>query len=245
MPTASEIDQINEGADSPTENATEVNIAAGALLGLSSEAPSQQASGSGADNADDTTAGAGIYNGASTTNEGGAPVALTTPKPQINHLGNVSHPDTINVHLHGGPSSVSEKPTVSDGRRDVINNGGKLFNDNEEEEEEDVNDDRKVAAAEKYSTTEKEMDDEDDGEDLDEEGEVAANDTTAGEVQILTEEEQLKKLFSHLQISIISDNELQIGMKEHTLMEPITYDNIVPSEEDVNLPELKRKYVQN
>ena len=78
MPTT-DIDQINEGKDgsSPTENAnaTEVDIAAGALVGLSAGA----SGGSGADNADDTTEGAGINN-TTNTNEGGTAATSATPK---------------------------------------------------------------------------------------------------------------------------------------------------------------------
>ena len=240
MPT--DINQINEGdnGSSPTENAnaTEVDIvAAGALLGRSAGVPI------GADNADDTTAVAGIDNGTTTTtNEGGAAAAQKTPRPKINHLGHVSHPDTVNVHLHGGPSSA-ENPTASDGCRDAINNGGKLLYDNdEEEEEEDVNDDRKVAATEKYSTTENEMDD--DGKYIDEERGVAADDTTAVEVQSqLTDEDRLKGVLPLDTIAkLISSNQIKFGNnsnKVYELTEAVTLDVIVPSEEDVDLPGLK------
>ena len=71
-----DIDQINEGdtGSSPTENAnaTEVDIGASLLLGLSAGARG----GSGADN-HPTTAGAGINNTTTITNEGGT---TATPK---------------------------------------------------------------------------------------------------------------------------------------------------------------------
>ena len=139
MPTE-QIDQINEGDNdsSLTENATEVNIVAGALLGLSAGAPSQQASGSDVDNADNTTARVGINNGTSTTNEGGATAATD-------------------------------------------------------------------------------------------------NTTAVVEVQPLTTEEKLKKLLSHLPLSIISQDEIQIGKEKHKLEVPISLTNFDSGEEAVNL----------